>query len=199
MLSIEEQTALTNTYKNWLRTPTGMSRLRQAVELKREWNATKDHSDIQVKSDGVNPSYLDVELIRIDIIPIGLNNMCHINSDLFASTGRFQAVCGLNITACPCGRKMCFELHSVNKREDAYYDFTKDFNEEPYKYFIPLVQNSNMGVVNDIKECIGNGGIFTISIKKCSCNVTWDVADTQRFTIKQLKTLIDRYNRLVIW
>jgi hypothetical protein len=194
MLSTENKTALTNCYKDWLRTPTGMSRLRQAVELKREWNATKDLSDIQVKSDGVNPSYLDVGLVRIDITPIGLNNMCHINSDLFASTGRFKAVCGLNVTACPCGRRMCFELHSVNKMGGDYYDFTKDFNEETYKYFIPLVQNSSIDIMLDIRETIGGGGMFGVDVGKCSCNITWIDAGRLKMSVKQLKTLIDRLN-----
>jgi hypothetical protein len=197
MISSEEQTLLTAEYKTFLRTPRGLKLLRDAVEMKKQWKLMKQNSDIEVSSNGVNTSYLEgINCIRIDIIPIGLNNMCHINADLFSSTGRFQSVCGFNVTACPCGKLMCFEIHSVNKKEDTYYDFTKDFNEEIYKYFIPL-QTSNTDTVMAIRDFIGDGGIFYIN-QGCRCNVKWNMT-SQKYSLKKVKDMIDMYSRMRFW
>jgi hypothetical protein len=139
--------------------------------LKKEWDNTK--KDITVSTEGVNlelfNEFIQQRTTKIKIIPIGINNMCHINSIIFCKTLSSTPIIGYNLTACPCGKKVCFELHSVNEYEGKLYDLTRDFNNEQEKYFMRL--NINI----EIQEYIN---IFGNRYKQinygCNCNITWN-------------------------
>jgi hypothetical protein len=158
-------------YKTHLHSEKGKQQLKEAIEIKREWK--KMVGDITINTAGVKTSLINKDLAKniqkIEIIPIGLNNMCHLTSELLCSTGDgITHRIGFNITACPCGRKMGYELHSVNKHNGILYDFTRDFNDEPYKYFL------EMDTDIPIRSYIQCFGAMPFSINKgCKCPIEW--------------------------
>ena len=162
---------LKNINRNFLLTEGGKDLLKISVSLKKEWDNTK--KNITVSTEGVNlelfNEFIQQRTTKIKIIPIGINNMCHINSIIFCKTLSSTPIIGYNLTACPCGKKVCFELHSVNEYEGKLYDLTRDFNNEQEKYFMRL--NINI----EIQEYIN---IFGNRYKQinygCNCNITWN-------------------------
>lgn len=137
-------------YRLHLRTDAGQEQLIISNELQLEWakkmksiKKGKNKGACKVQStDDVNLKLINNENIRrritkIDIIKIGIPNMCHMTSQLFCDEEKnIKCKFGFNITACPCGKKMGYEIHSVNKIGDELFDFTKDFNGEKSKYFL---------------------------------------------------------------
>lgn len=159
----------TKFYKEHIYTAEGMDMVRQSVEYQKEWNSIE--GDIKYGTCGVKLNLIHQELKekikKIEIIPIGLNNQCHWNADIFKKCG-YTTELGFNLTACPCGRRQTYEIHSVNKKDGVYYDFTKDFNNEKQKYFLPLDTKSNA-----LKYIYIYGKKpFTIN-RGCKCNITW--------------------------
>ena len=132
---------LKNTYRNHLITEKGKQHLKHAIELKRQWNEIKNHCPFITRTDKVNihlfENKLQQKIHKLEIIPVGLNNLCHENVKIFNQNG-FKSVFGYNVTACKCNNYVCFEPHSVNKKDEILYDFTRDFNDEKEKYFLEL-------------------------------------------------------------
>lgn len=135
-------------YRNYLFTENGKMDLKDALRLKREWKEIQlqQNSAYVFNTNNVNISFINANLRNkitlIKIIPIGVNNLCHTTSKLFCDDRKsITRRLGFNITACPCGKKMCFELHSVNKCGNTLYDFTRDFNDESEKYFLEMSTN----------------------------------------------------------
>ena len=92
----------------------------------------------------------------------------------------YEIVDGINFTACKCGRLVCGEVHSINKVNGKYIDFTRDFNNEKYKWFLQFknkdisAQEFN-GVSQNVAKTFGlpDLALFNIGSDKCSCPNEW--------------------------
>ena len=164
-------------YRLHLFTEEGKKQLQTAIKRKKEWVLTQRYCNVTIGTYGVKKQYLPKKLVnkikKIQITPIGLNNMCHLTSELFCDDEKgITKRLGFNITACPCGRLMSYEIHSVNKYKNELYDFTKDFNDEKEKYFL------EMDTEIDALTYIELFSRDPIAINKgCVCNVTWNNAN----------------------
>jgi hypothetical protein len=165
---------LKNLYRNkFLTSPEGLKRLKMAVALKKEWEATKAKSNVQFVTASVDTTPFSDEfksrLTKIEITPIGINNCCHQNTDFFCNEAPFDRKSGWNMTSCPCGRFYSFELHSVNEYNGVLYDFTKDFNEETSKYFIEIRKRV---MPDTIVQIMGDKNMYFN--KGCRCPINWE-------------------------
>jgi hypothetical protein len=143
-----------------------------AINIQKIWNVTK--KDIQVKSKNVKSINVKAEkLIKIKITPIGLNNLCWQNSSLAHKFNKkYHIQTGFQVCACECGKKRCYEPHYVvytlNKDDTrTYYDFTRDFNGETWRWFKPV--NTIMPpqlFLDDDNNYEENKG--------CKCPIDWD-------------------------
>jgi hypothetical protein len=161
-------------YHSFLSTPKGKKQLLLAVALKRQWVQMKKETDIQIDTAGVKLNVINPNLAKkikkIDITPIGLNNMCHSTSQFFCDDENgITSKLGFNLTACPCGKMMSYEIHSVNKIGETLYDFTKDFNEEASKYFLEIDGNID---ANTYIEYFGRDPIGVN--RGCKCPIRWN-------------------------
>ena len=166
-------TELKGKYRNFLHTPKGRLLLNQALQTKKEWKTIVENSEACLYTSGVNPNYFHTELkdkiTKLTIIPIGLNNLCHLTSRFLCDeTLGITSRIGYNITACPCGCFINYEIHSVNKYNGQLYDFTRDFNDETEKYFLEL--DTNMSA--DVFISIFGKAPITIN-KGCRCGIDW--------------------------
>jgi len=164
---------LKDIYRQHLHTELGKKNIKKAIELKKQWEYTMKFSakfDTKSVKPNIVPKFLSKNMTCIEITPIGLNNMCHITSKVLAEKHEdVKSVLGFNITACPCGRMMCMEIHSVNKIGDKLYDFTRDYNYENSKWFIELDTELTS---TDYLNLFGYGSYWLD--KGCKCNVKWN-------------------------
>jgi len=161
----------------------------------RDWN---DEADVAVNTNGINPKrnlklfhnkMKDIFLnpVKVKIEPKLLPLMCWHNSKFMNEKFGYEIVDGINITACDCGRLMCGEVHSINKVNGKYIDFTKDFNNEKYKWFLPF-KNENLkadefnAITQKVAKEIGleDMAMFNIGSDKCNCPHQWRL-DTATF------------------
>jgi len=184
-------------YRKMLLTDRGKEILKDAVDIKRAWRASKADATVStayVKME-LLPLAVQLKTTLLTINPIGLNNMCHINADMVmnASGGEVKSRIGYNITACPCGKLVCFELHSVNKIRGKLFDITRDFNDEPSKYFLEL------DTTNTARGHIGVFGKDPFYINKgCQCGIHW-VNGGECSTEEELMDKITSAERMKIW
>ena len=112
------------------------------------------------------------DFVKIKVTPHGLCCLCWENSKnttLFNSKFKWEG--GYEITACKCNNLISLVPHCVNytveNGEKTYYDFTRDYNNETHKYFIPdkdITYKALLGLdVNAKENCIEYGG------KRCTC------------------------------
>jgi hypothetical protein len=166
---------LKDTYKTFLFTEEGRELLSIAINQKREWNDIKKRNITTTSTDGVKLKFINkifhTKIHKVDIIPIGLNNVCHRNAEFFCDDDlEITKKIGYNITACPCGKCVSFELHSVNKYKNKLYDFTKDFNDETNKYFMELDTNID---IYEFITIFGREKDFIKINKGCRCPINW--------------------------
>jgi hypothetical protein len=140
-----------------------------------EWNVNKKRNIPTTSTDGVKLKFINkifhTKIHKLDIIPIGLNNNCHRNAEFFCDDDlEITTKLGYNITACPCGKCVSFELHSVNKYKNKLYDFTRDFNDETSKYFMEL--DTNIDIYGFI-TIFGKEKEFIKINKGCICPIKW--------------------------
>jgi hypothetical protein len=197
-MNAEIITELRTIYREHLFTEEGKKQMRDAIEMKKMWRAQCEMTDCRVDTAGVKPKliprFLRDRMTCIEITPIGLNNMCHITSDLFAKKHtEVKKVLGYNITACPCGRLMSMEIHSVNKIGDTFYDFTRDFNDEKTKYFIAMDTELTSLQHNRL---FGREPI-TIN-KNCRCPIRWDNAKQYIKTDDEIEAQINEIENISV-
>jgi hypothetical protein len=171
---------LQDKYISFLTTEKGIKLLKIAIDIITEWNIKKTNCIIttnNIKLHFLNDKIKN-NIHKITIIPIGLNNMCHITSILLSDNINIFHQLGYNIFSCPCGKLIFFELHTVNMYKNKYYDFTKDFNNEKQKYFLPFNNspvNSNILTKNSVAHIFSFLKFFSnkpILINKgCKCNI----------------------------
>jgi hypothetical protein len=164
-------------------TERGRADLKIAVSLKKQWKEKKNNDPLgfaTTSTSGVNPKFIHKKLRdlikKIKITPIGLNNLCHTNAELFQVLD-YSSVLGYNITACRCGRRISYELHSLSKKNNEFYDFTRDFNDETEKYFLPFTTNLHY---RHYVNLYGNNNYSTN--KGCRCPITWNDEDRSIIT-----------------
>ena len=191
-------TQLKNIYREHLFTAEGKKQIKEAIEIKQIWNARVAMTDYQLNTAGVKPKLLP-KVLRdkttcIEITPIGLNNHCHLTSELFEKKCEgVKRVLGFNITACPCGRLMSLEIHSVNKIGDKLYDFTRDFNNETSKHFVEIDTKLTARQHNRIFS----GDPITIN-KGCRCPISWTGAMVYLMDDEELKDRIDEMEEMEV-
>jgi len=192
-----EENKLKDCYKAFLHTERGKELIGVSVKLKREWELTKKGKDITLNTENVKLNVLNKKLqsrfMKLSILPIGLNNMCHINADVFRCCG-YESQVGFNLTACPCGKKMSYELHSVNKKNEKYFDFTRDFNNEKEKYFMPIKTSLN---IYDLIELFGNNNYSVNTGCKCKINWSKNIDGVLFVNENEILELIDEMERII--
>ena len=192
-MNTETITQIKDKYRQHLSTPEGREQLTKAIEIKKMWKQQVAMTDIQVNTASIKSKFLPTELknkiTKITITPIGLNNMCHLTSDLLCDTEKgITKRIGYNITACPCGRLMSYEIHSVNKCGEQLYDFTRDFNDETEKYFLEM--DTDMSADTFI-QMFGNKPIMINKGCKCPC---W-LDDVKQYEKKETE-LVEHINEI---
>jgi len=168
-------TELKSKYKVFLGTDEAQPLISQSVMMAIQWREIMSRSNIHFDTKGVNVKKINKKLqTRISLLPItpiGLVNQCHTNTRVFAEECGMEKVLGFNICACPCGRFMNYELHSVNRKDGMMCDLTKDFDNLREKYFLEL--KTNMTALEYINKYGRYKTIASIN-KGCSCKVDWN-------------------------
>jgi len=176
-MNTETINQLKGKYREFLATPLGAEVLKNAVEIKTKWvksqQALKRNGSIatqnttNVKKELLSKPIQD-RMKLVKITPIGVNNICHRNAVVLSGDGFYPRI-GYNLFACPCGKQISFELHSLNKKDGELYDFTKDFNGETEKWFLEVDTNSNS---KGFVEVWGKEPMY-IDLG-CKCKVCWN-------------------------
>jgi len=186
-MNADETQQLKTIYRDFLMTERGRADLKIALRLKKEWQEEKINDPLGLgitSTAGVNPKFIHKKLRgaikKVKITPIGLNNLCHTNSEILAVLG-YSPVLGYNITACRCGRRISYELHSLSKKNNEFYDFTRDFNDETEKYFLPFITNLHYRQYVNLY-----GTNYSSTDKGCRCSITWNDEDRPLITDEDL-------------
>jgi hypothetical protein len=186
-------------YREHLFTDEGKRQIKQAIELKKEWDDIKKKTHIQTETVSVKPNFvpkfLRDRMTCIEITPIGLNNMCYLTSELFEKKRKdVKKVFGFNLTACPCGRYISLEPHSVNKIGNTLYDFTKDFNNEKSKYFVEVDTKLSP---REYIQLYGNNP-YALN-QGCICRIKWNNLDKYELTEKKMENIFITMKNIVVW
>jgi hypothetical protein len=191
-------------YREFLATPHGAEVLKHAVEIKTKW--VKSQQALRTKRGHATtmntanvkkqflPKKIQDRMKLVKITPIGVNNICHRNAEVLSGDGFYPRL-GYNIFACPCGKGMSFELHSVNKKDGELYDFTKDFNNENKKWFLEIDRKILPRAFIEIwgKEpmYLGCG---------CKCNMKWNFTEIRELEDgEELVKRIEAMEQMIIW
>lgn len=129
-------------YNEFLHSEDGKRCLVKSIALQKDWNARCAMGLNSLTTDGVKlnkfPKKIRDRITLVDVLPFCLNNMCHANTEFIASRSAYERRFGYNVSACRCGKFISLEIHSLNRKDGVYYDFTKDFNNEKQKYFLDI-------------------------------------------------------------
>ena len=201
-MNTETINQLKGKYREFLATPLGAEVLKNAVEIKTKWvkaqQALKRNGSIatqnttNVKKELLSKPIQD-RMKLVKITPIGVNNICHRNAVVLSGDGFYPRI-GYNLFACPCGKQISFELHSLNKKDGELYDFTKDFNGETEKWFLEVDTNSNS---KGFVEVWGKEPMY-IDLG-CKCKVCWNYNGVKKMEMEQVERLIDNMEQMIIW
>tara|TARA_R110000764_G_scaffold227459_1_gene317615 strand:+ start:62 stop:673 length:612 start_codon:yes stop_codon:yes gene_type:complete len=173
-------------------------------KLKKEWD--NDVCDAVAGTKGVNTKNMTKMLsvfgdtfgtpIKIDILNIGLNNLCHNNCvNICEICPEYKVQVGYNITACNCGNLMCMEAHSVIKdKDEKLYDITPDFNREIEKWFVPL--NTNKSQKQIVRLFGRKYDFYNAGMRKCKCGIEWTAMPS--FVPSEFTNTIEQLNKLKI-
>ena len=176
------------------------------LKMKKEW--ANREGDCSVETKGVNKKKLIKMLsrfgdvfgtpIKIEVLKMGFNNMCHRNCINFCEIcPEYKVQIGYNITSCDCGNFMCMEIHSVIKdTNDKLYDITADFNNETEKWFVPL--NTNKNIFQLTGFCGRKYDNYITDASKCKCNTEWNVLAVP-FVPTEFTNTIKMLNRVEIF
>jgi len=183
---------ITDEYKNYLRTPTGRGDLQTAVRLMKEWKSSDTGVGSCTKGVKIEklPEFIKNKVQKVPITGIAVNNLCHPNAKFFSQYG-YKTRLGYNITACSCGCRISFEIHSLNEKDGKFYDFTKDFNKETEKWFYPLGEHWNAWMWMSF---YGRSRDFLLYSKgRCTCPVDWDESPQIRLIkdVKELQEIVE--------
>jgi hypothetical protein len=171
-----------NTHKQFLFNSLTHEEKRRSIITKMDYAA--DPAPVRLSHKWVKKNKLLKEhrdFVKIKINPIGWNNLCYQNSLYTCEYDPdYDLEVGYNITACPCGGLINGEPHFVNSKivngKKVYYDFTKDFDGEDHKLFVPsdkikrkISEEGDDGVTSFLKDRYD----FHYGIKRCKCGCRW--------------------------
>ena len=181
-------------YKAHLFTERGKKETKEAIALMKEWGQIKARTHWTCSTANVRPKKIDKEvkknIKKIKITPVGLNNMCHLNATLFNKKCGLGIQLGYNLTCCPCGGLMSYEIHSINKVGDELEDFTRDFNGEMEKWFYPIPFNHPYSAFSLI---FGREYDFIKIKNDCKCNVRIvETEEVRAMTNKEFNEFIEK-------
>jgi len=170
--------------------------IKDAMKLKKETEEFYKNGDTYTNTKGVQPKYLNLLLkpfgnifdspVLLEIIPIGLNNMCHKNCERFCGlTTEFKPRSGYNITACKCGRLRCMEVHTVveNIQDGKLYDITPDMCDEKNKWFVPF--NKHIPFKLMVYFVGRKFDHYKTGERICRCS-NWNIDEADRFEVDDL-------------
>jgi hypothetical protein len=152
----------------------------KVLREKEIWDADKTVGSCNINTAGVNINHVSMRLIlrraddifgkpvKMKINPLLQSQLCFQNSKFLEKTYGWKQVAGFNIMSCRCGGVMGFEIHSVNEKDGELVDYTKDFDDERYKWFLPL-KTENQAV--HLKAYMGISEFQKRG--KCTCPVDW--------------------------
>ena len=169
----------TLTHKKFLVDRLTYEEKRDSIMTKLKWD--KDKSDVVVSYKGVKRNKLlkkHRDFVKIKITPIGWNNLCFQNStNTKKFDPKYEVECGYNLTACQCGGLVCGEPHFVNYKmvngKKEYYDFTKDFNGDEYKCFVPDDELKDKLREKGPSSVLRDENIICYGKSRCKCGVNW--------------------------
>jgi hypothetical protein len=134
------------------------------------FNSTKSVNGKKLKRCLKKFDAISEEAIKLTIVPIGFQQRCHQNCDLYCAIDKdFEPKLGYNITACPCGNCMTMELHSVlyHKPTNKFYDITEDYEYETEKWFMPFKTKKTQ---LEFRQLAGRDFDFgSLRYAKCGC------------------------------
>lgn len=195
MNSTIELQKLKDCYKEFLYTEDGKWALQQAIKCRKELKEMNSVGKLTTtKNVNINLNKRLKNIVKLTIIPIGLNNLCHTNSQVFEKCG-YESQVGLNITSCDCGKFTSYELHTINKKDGVYYDFTIDFGGETEKYFYPLDTTLSIGHINQL---ILNGDLnYFYNCDGCKkCSYKSNKNNTNKISLDEFLNRIDFYKKV---
>jgi len=133
----------------------------------------------EVKKRFTNINLTTLEIVKIPVIEKLPTNMCYWNTQFMKQYYNQDVMFGFSITSCECGSNIGIELHAVNILPDgSFVDYTKDWNNEKYKYFVPLPEYT----FDDFQQTmrlhkVGLCERITELCSKCKCKcgsyITW--------------------------
>jgi len=113
--------------------------------------------------------------ILINVIPILSPLLCHYNSFYIQNligSNKVNVIVGFNITANKeDGKFVSLELHSVVEIDKKLYDFTRDFNDETQKWFLPIrtiYSVKKIILFRDLMDYVGHNGGYMYPIQSHS-------------------------------
>lgn len=184
-------------YNEFLHTEKGKQFLLISISRKKQFD--KQVSDVCQNTKGVNTKFLipdfQKKITKLKINQIGLYLLCHENVKIFEDEKEgISKTVGFNITACPCGKFISYELHSVNKFNGKLYDLTKDFADEKEKYFLDFESDKSPYV---FKQLVGD--MFHTN-EGCKCKIDWNTPkENVKTTQKELLEKIERVKKMKIF
>ena len=107
--------------------------------------------------------------VKVKINPDLQTMMCFQNSQFLEENYGWKRVAGFNITACRCGGLICLEIHSLNEKDGKLVDYTKDFDNQTHKWFIPF--KTDTPAVH-LKKYMGIDQ-FNKGKSSCKCGINW--------------------------
>jgi len=182
--------------------------LKDTVAMQKEWLRSQEGMDSCTNTQNVRMKILkrflspfgDIfgEPIKMEMIPVGFNNMCHNNCENFCKIGDdYTQQTGYNITACKCGNLICMEIHSVIKdKEGRMFDITPDFNKETHKWFVPINFDKNYRFM---LQFVGRKFDYhSKGLNKCKCGVCWS-KNMPNFEPEELVNFVKQMGRVRVF
>ena len=145
-------------YKTWRdTTEEGIARRERTRLLRRETDGVRKISnnyewrcDPKKQLENVDGEIFD-DPLKIYIHPIMLQQQCHCNSQWLSERHpEYEWVLGYNLSTCDCGNRINAEVHSVNKINGEYVDFTADYGNAKSKWFLPLKEQKYNHVLTSV-------------------------------------------------
>lgn len=145
---------------------------------------------------------------KIKIIPLLRERCCHNNTEELRKITGGEHVLGYNITSCHCGKHYSLELHSVLKKNEEYFDLTKDYAQEKEKWFLPVYtfdeDESDISITHKVKFLYQQLEASTVVYswkEKHNCDIRRTYTTDERFplNVEQAVRGIKTLSKIVVW
>jgi len=135
----------------------------------------------EMKKRFTNIKVNTLEIVKVRVTEILPTNMCYYNTKFMKQYYDLDVMFGFSITSCECGTNIGLELHAVNILPDgSYVDYTKDWLNEKYKYFVPMPEYTYEDLqktmsLHKVGICERVTEISSVSKCKCCANIDWNI------------------------